>query len=122
MSLSFTDTDLLKRKAKSALNDGSANIRNWWMRKYEMPPTHDLFVAQTQAALLQEMFEDLYRKRAEVEKDLDESLENREGLLKQLQGLNKALDEEQDSDDLFDEWEEALARGEIPDLDADPGG
>jgi len=123
----FTDTPRLKRAAKAATDDGTAHLRSWWVKKYELPPTHLLFLNQSHAALVQEMYEDLYRQLDEVTSELENDenpprAEQRDVLMRQLQVLNKALDEEQDDgDDLVDEWEAALERGEMPDLDAMPG-
>ena len=73
--------------------------------------------------LHQEMLEDLMVRQKDIRREIEEHGDPEGKLLHELNDLNKALGEEAEvQDDLFDEWEEALARGEVPDLDAMPMG
>jgi len=72
------------------------------------------------AELTQEMYEDLFFRKAELEDILEsEAKVDRENLLEQLNALNKALGNAQVVlDPLVDQWEKDLAAGRMPDLDA----
>lgn len=120
MRLPFADSERLKREAKKSVNSGLARIRRWWVGKYKLPPSHELFQNQSLAELTQEMYEDLFFKKAELEDILEnDDRENRENILEQLNVLNKALGEEYIvSDPLVAQWEKDLEEGRIPDLDA----
>lgn len=99
-------------------------MRRWWVQKYKLPPQHALFQNQSLAELLQEMYEDMYAEKEELEARLAEgglTGDLRQDALSQLSRLSRALGEEDETrDDLVDEWERALAEGRTPDLDAMP--
>ena len=48
-----------------------ARLKRWWVGKYHLPASHDLFQCQTVAELLQEQLEDLYEEVADLERQLD---------------------------------------------------
>ncbi len=76
------------------------------------------------AVWIREMYEDAYERRLELEtllEDPDMRQEERRRLSGQLRKMYIALGEEDPTkgeDPLVDMWEEQLARGEVPDLDA----
>lgn len=37
-------------------------LRRWWCRKYNLPPTHEAFLAYTEEELLVEFYEDYYEE------------------------------------------------------------
>lgn len=92
------------------------------MNKYKLPASHELFQSQSFAELTQEMYEDLYYRKSELESALESGEKDidREGLLTQLNGVNRALGETEESyDPLVDQWERDIAEGRTPDLNAD---
>jgi hypothetical protein len=116
------DTENLKAKAISNMDLGMTQIKQWWSNKYKLPPNHELFLNQSMAEHTQEMYEDALYRRREIKAELEDGDGDSSVLLKQLNALNKLLGEEQEvQDDLFEKWEQQVARGEIPDLDEMPG-
>jgi hypothetical protein len=72
-------------------------VRRWWCKKYNLPPTDARYLAYTAEDLLLELYEDLHEKNPafRVEGELDEAPEL-----------------EPTGDDLADEIERRLDRGE----------
>lgn len=122
MRPSFMDIERLKRQAKANLATGTYHLRQWWARKYERPATDPLFQNQTEGALQLEWFEDLYQRREEILKNLENAKGGEsETLLKQLNAINQALDIEVEvQDDLVEYWEAEVLAGRVPDLDMMP--
>jgi len=124
MRLIFSDGTRIFQAAKANVENGLANLKRWWSKKYKLPPNHLLFRDQTFPELNQEMMEDLLLRRKEVvielEEDDDKPKSRREVLLEQLRILNNAIGDGEDikvtQDDLADYWDEQLAKGEMPDL------
>jgi len=111
----------LKEAAKRELDNGMASIKKWWSEKYNLPPTHQLFVGHSLTEHMQAMYEDLMLQRKEAQQSLEESSENTEMLLKRINNINKVLgDPTEVSDPLFDKWERELDMGIVPDLDELP--
>lgn len=122
MRPTFTEEQRIKARAKRARDDGTAQVRRWWSKKYNLPPNHVLFENRTMADLQQEMFEDLMARCDEIRTEIESSGDPKGHLLNELNDLLEALGEEDEvQDDLFDEWERAIERGEVPDLDKMPG-
>jgi hypothetical protein len=116
----FADTSKLRSLAKHNLDFGLVRLKNWWIRKYQLPPTHELFQGQSVAELELEFYEDMWAKKEMIEKELDEDTQgaDRGELYRQLNSVHKALGLETESEDpLIDEWERDLAEGRIPDLE-----
>lgn len=97
-------------------------MMRWWSQKYNLPPNHELCVSQSTTALVTEMYEDLYAKKAELEAELKTAAAPREhtAIARQLEQVEKALGEKSyvsaHGDDLIDKWERELAEGKTPDL------
>ena len=115
----FSETENLKQRAKESVESGEAQLRRWWVKKYELPPNHGLFTSQSMAALHQEMYEDIYARKAEVLEELKTSTGDTESQVKTLNEINRILgDDAKDysSDPLIDKWEQELLEGKVPDL------
>ncbi len=104
-------------------------LAGWWTRKYKLPITDLAYLRRTAASLTEEFYGDLLERRDELQQllergGLDVSL--RGELTDRLIKINGWLSDEPKSDgsqrlsgdDLVDEWEAALDRGEDPDLEA----
>ena len=79
------------------------SLRLWWVKKYQLPWTHDLAQEQTESDLLVEFYEDIYQKNpSEARKAL---------------GKDGEFFFENTGDPLFDKWERELAVGLTPDLE-----
>ena len=122
----FSDTDRLRRLAERNLQSGLTRLKRWWSRKYNRPPTDQMFVTQTPADLELEMLEDLIFQRDEIMRKLNPEKEEdgvyepgeRAHLRKQLSSINDALGVEPDlgDDPLIDAWERELEAGRMPDF------
>jgi len=106
--------------AERNLNDGLAQIRRWWTRKYNRPSTDPLFTGQTAEELHLEMFDDLLVQREEIMERLGKSMDirDRENLREKLHEINDVFGYKVDmgEDALIDEWERDLEAGKVPDL------
>ena len=93
-------------------------MEQWWSEKYKRPPNHPLYQNRTVGDLKQEMWEDLYQRKNELEKQLDDApMDEREHIMESLRGIYGALGIECDGeDDLIDQWERELEEGLTPDL------
>ena len=121
MRLIFSDGTRLKQAAQENLNNGMAGIKKWWSDKYNLPPTHQLFLGYSISEHIQDMFEDLMLKRKEARQSLEEDSENSEMYLKQINNINRVLgDSIEIGDPLIDKWEREIEAGIIPDLDEMP--
>lgn len=102
------------------MENGFAQLRRWWSKKYSLPSNHELFESQSVAELNLEFFEELMVRRKEILDDLDDEDTKSSDtgyLFKTLNIINKALGLEEESQDaLADEWERDLELGRIPDL------
>lgn len=117
MRLSFNAPERLKKRAEASLDDGTAQVRRWWSKKYSQPPNHPLFEERSMGSLQQEMFEDLMYRRNELREEIEEQGDKDGRRLKQLNEINRALgDDHEVQDDLFDYWDRELAAGRVPDL------
>lgn len=106
-----------KELARVNVEEGVTHLARWWSKKYKLPPNHELFVNRSQADLLQEMWEDMYQRREEIEDDLEHGCGDQAELLKQLMDLNRAIEGEGEAEDaLADKWERELEMGIIPDF------
>ena len=116
----FSDIDKIKALAKKEVETGLGKIKDWWTRKYNLPTNHTLFMNRNVPSLHQEMYEDLFTKKEDLEEAL---LENDDGkmtdsLLKQINSINSILGEEEAvADSLVDKWEKELAEGKTPNLE-----
>jgi hypothetical protein len=128
MRLPFSDSARLRREAKANHASGLSALKRWWSGKYKLPATHPLFEGQSMAALSLEMYEDLYARRDEIQREIKDapSAKERLELMDALQKLDEALGEREAAkndgpmitgDALFDRWEKILAEGGVPDLD-----
>jgi hypothetical protein len=95
-----------------------AGLRRWWIKKYQLPPHHPLFLQRSVAEHLQEIEEDLLLLRDDLESELEESPQSERGdINKRLVRVRQALGEKEASTDpLVDKWERELADGKVPDL------
>lgn len=75
-------------------------LARWWVKKYQLPSNHNLFLSRTPFDLLVELFTDKYEERP------IESYRNEAG----------EIQFKDTGDDLIDRWEEQIAKGQIPDL------
>lgn len=84
--------------------DPEQQLRRWWTRKYQAPPTDPRYLAYTPEDLLLEFFEDYYADHPErrVERRTHEAT-----------GAQYAVT----GDPLIDKWEREIAEGREPDLD-----
>ena len=113
----------MKNQAQKNLNDGFTQIKRWWVDRYKLRPSHELFTSWSLAEHTREMYEDLIARREEIRRSLDAGEGEAKELLERLNGLNKVLDDPTEvQDDLFDQWERELEEGKVPDLEAMPGG
>lgn len=104
--------------------DGFHRLKRWWMRKYKLPASHDLFQTQTVAELLLEQYGDLLEEKAELESRLEADPSGREsGLVRErLLAIERAFGDvaEAGRDDLVEFWEAEIAAGRAPDLEMGP--
>ena len=116
----------IRSRAKACAEDGDSTLSRWWANKYKRPPNDPLYRRRTLASLVQEMFEDLYVSRTAVLDALQRASGTRANdLQEQLAAINRALAEPSKlgdgpmltGDAVVDEWEEQLARGEMPDFE-----
>lgn len=115
----FSDFEAVKQRAKANVQSGLGRLRRWWMRKYKLPASHDLFLSQTVAELHLEQLEDLYEEREGLERELEAGggdMSAVRAAQERLEQINRALGE-QAGDDLIDLWEAELAAGRVPNLD-----
>ena len=112
----------MKERAQYNLEHGLVWLKRWWVKKYALPPVHELFVGQSVAELELEFFEDLWAQREEVMhqlEDEDTRSAERSVMYRQLSVINNVLGlETESSDPLVDQWEKDLAEGRVPDLEA----
>lgn len=126
MRRSFTDARRLKRSAKRNHDTGRHSLARWWSDKYKAPTADPRFQNLTFAELLQEFFEDMYRRRDTVRAELAETTNAVEvqRLQNTLQAIEKVLrgDDAEEGlftktgDPLVDQWLEDLEAGRDPDL------
>lgn len=118
MRACFSDEKLLMAKAKESVASGYSQVKNWWVKKYNLPANHELFETQSLAEITLEMFEDMLLKKKEIEKQLETASSKQVGFLyEQLNVLNAALGEAVIvEDELVDRWERELEQGITPDL------
>lgn len=122
MRLYFSDLSRIKKQAKSNVKSGLAGLKKWWIKKYKLPPNHDLFLNQNEGDLNLEMVEDWLLRKNELEALLTNKAsmfphEQLRDMQKELDSINAALGEEAEVvDDLIDKWEKELLEGKIPDL------
>lgn len=91
----------------------------WWVDKYNLPPNHPLLLERTETSLFEEYLRDLYRQKSALEHQLDKSIGDRDSVLSSLNVIRRSLGEnEAHWDPLVAEWDAALERGELPDLEA----
>lgn len=75
-------------------------LGRWWSKKYHLPSNHELFTKEDVIYWLTEYYTDFFE---------DKPIE----IYRQEDGEIKFTET---GDDLIDEWEEQIARGETPDL------
>lgn len=91
-------------------------MRRWWCKKYGRPPTDPAYQAATPSALAQELFEDLWVTRDELEKELCDGKGTNEQR-ERLASVCRALGESPPVfDALADKWDEDIRAGRTPDL------
>jgi hypothetical protein len=100
-----------------------AQLRRWWVQKYKLPATHELFLGQPLAVLNLEMLEDLWLRERELEQKVEdsdgpESVEAERQLAEVHKALGIGLETAKGSgiDPLIDKWESEIAEGKDPDL------
>ncbi len=121
MRPTFGSTERLKAKARENLDTGYGRIRRWWCQKYNRPENDARFQSRAYTEWAIEMFEDLYERRNETERAIEErtlSISQGDEILRRIA---RALGEDEglaSSDPLIDQWERDLEEGRIPDLEA----
>lgn len=115
------DGERLRREAKRTVDSGLSNLRRWWSEKYKRPSNDPLFESRPVAEWMQELYEDIYERKKEIEADLadnDVSLSEKTALSGKLARICRMLGEpEPFVDPLADKWDRELDEGKIPDLD-----
>ena len=118
----FSDGKRIQRKAKASVEGDDSILVRWWCTKYKLPSNHPMLLSLSESELSQQMYEDLYSRKFELEDMIEngsqvgESKENMESLA----SINKILGETEnviDGDPLIDKWERELEEGKVPDLD-----
>jgi hypothetical protein len=113
----------LRKAAQRAVKSERFSLARWWSNKYKRPPNDPLFLGKSEAFWLQEMFEDIYERKAELEAQLEDEtlrLEERRVLSQKLRAILRSLGEKdvtKGEDSLIDKWEAELEAGITPDLD-----
>lgn len=111
---------MAKRKVE---DDDTFDLRRWWAKKYDRPSNDPRFLERPSAVWIQEMYEDAYTRKEDLESQLEDEglkMENKRELRQKLRGLYAALgegDETQGDDPLVDKWEREFEAGFVPDLD-----
>jgi hypothetical protein len=117
----FGSVSQLKQRAKSSHLSGELLLKRWFVNKYKLPPSHELFTGQSEAELMQEFYEDLWVRRDEIHAQIDgaDDLKYRSALYEQLNGINRALGEpEEHYDEFFEQLERDFNEGRTPDFAA----
>ncbi len=116
----FTAEASLKKRAKEAVETGEVAARRWWCGKYNRPPNDPLYLSRSRASLNQEMYEDVYARKAEIEDRIERGDGDGGENLEALNAVKRALGEDEQAEDaLWDQWEADLEAGRTPDLDAE---
>jgi len=116
----FSDTSRLRKEAKNNLESGTLQLKRWWVDKYNLPPTHDLFIGQSIAELTLEMYEDLFSQRETLRENIHQvtKYQDEQDILEKINNINEILGEPNDVvDEVIDKWERELLEGKIPNLD-----
>lgn len=79
-------------------------LRRWWVEKYRLPWTHELFQNAIPFDLMVEYYEDLFEEDPHAQLD-------------SLRGDDGEIVIDDTGDPLFDKWERELAKGLEPDLE-----
>ncbi len=117
----FTDEAYLLQRAKNNRLLGLSSLKRWFVDKYKLPPTHALFVGQTEADLRLEIYEDLVARQADLRAQL-QAFRRDDGqaynaLMDQLNAVNESLGEQaEDYDAAAEQWERDLDAGLTPDF------
>lgn len=126
MRLRFSDLSRTKKLARRNVENGIAGVKRWWIKKYKLPPNHELFLKQTMHDLNLEMFEDWILRKKELKEMISDfghgySREQLSDMQHEINQLAKALGEQVEvvEDELIDKWERDIAEGRIPNLDED---
>jgi len=115
----FTEEKNLKRRAQRNVERGTVAMRRWWCKKYNRPPNDPLYLNRSTASINQELYEDLFSRKDEIEQAIENNEGTAESNLGMLNAIRKALGEDEVSNDpLWDQWEADLEAGREPDLDA----
>ena len=89
---------------------------DWWAKKYNLPPNHELLLRRSPASLLREMFDDLVAKRDELTELVDDKNYDQRVVVENLTRINKILGVLDDpktlrADPVAEEWEAAVISG-----------
>lgn len=107
--------------ARTRVESGRTFLEHWWSERFKLPTNHPLLQKLTNAELSQLIWEAMYERKAEIERQLDDDRTPRQQvaeLYSQLARIQRALGEDVDcGDPLIDKWERELEQGIIPDLD-----
>ena len=116
----FSDPKLIKRAAERNVQTTFAQLKRWWVQKYKLPSSHDLFQNQSMPELLLEWYEDLYDEKLDLETSLQEGMGDDADTMRRLAEIQKTLGDDNivtTGDPLVDHWEAELRAGRTPDLD-----
>ena len=97
-------------------------LRQWWVQKYGLPPTHEAFVSQSVGELFLEYYEDLLVELDALEAAFEKNPEDLDGRRIERMGIiRKVLLGEEAAmitgDPLIDKWEREIREGKTPNLD-----
>lgn len=117
----------MRKRARRRSDDVERIVQRYWVQKYNRPATDPLWLDQPFSEHLTEFFEDRWRDREEVQKQLldpDVSPLRRSQLMDHLDALDKVLDLRAEIDEttsmgdiLEDYWLWQEEQGEEPDMD-----
>lgn len=120
----FSDVVWLREKARENSATGLSRLKRWWVSKYKLPASHELFQKQTVSDLMMEFYEDLYDEREVLEQRLSsgrESFSAHSLIRERILDISKALGEKVTvNDPLAEKWLADMDAGQVPDLDMMP--
>lgn len=108
------------------MTSGKTALSRWWSQKYNRPPNDPSYRDQSTGLLLREFFEDIYRRKEELEAQIqDASGQEVTSINKALDAVRKILAVDDDEitgetgDPVVDEWIRDLEEGRTPNLQND---
>ena len=131
MRRDFTDEATLRALAKASLTDPSEVVGRYFVRKYQLPVTHDAYLRRSEAEWCIEMYADLYAELQQAQYAYEHLGDGglpakaqeaeRRRLTAEMKRLSDALGEPMPTvlqDPVLDAFEQQLAQGEDVDMSA----